>query len=46
MKDEIDSRTNAKNVNKGDDVQYSRTHLSGRSKGEQKKTVDLDELST
>jgi len=30
------SGANANNVNKGDDVQYSRTHLSGGSKGNTK----------
>jgi len=33
IKNEIFSGANVNNVNKGDDVQYSRIRLSGRSKG-------------
>jgi len=36
MKSIILSRANANNVNKGDDVRYRRTRLSGRSKGNRK----------
>jgi len=45
IESKILSRANANNVNKRDDMQYSRTHLSGCSKGTEK-TVDLDELPT
>jgi len=37
IKSEIHPRAIANNVNKGDDMQYSRTPLRGRSKGNRKK---------
>jgi len=37
MKSEILFRVNVNNANKGDDVQYSITRLSGRSKGNRTK---------
>jgi len=37
IKTEILSRVNANNLNKGDNVQYSRTHLCRRSKKNRRK---------